>query len=80
MINQKTMKSPLIVMILAILMAVASIANSENMVHAQRNLLAGNNATNKTVTQQGNLSAVIDVDTLSKNIKERHPILLLQSP
>jgi hypothetical protein len=29
----------------------------------------------KIVYAQGNMTAVIDVDTLSKNIKERHPIL-----
>ena len=68
MVNQKIMKSTIVVMTLALLVAATSIANSANMVHAQ------GNATNATVAQ-GNLSAVIDVDTLSKNIKERHPIL-----
>ncbi len=29
----------------------------------------------KIVYAQGNVTKVIDVDTLSKNIKERHPIL-----
>lgn len=63
MINWKITKSPIIVMTAALLVVAAAVVSPANIVHAQ------GNATN------GNLTAVIDVDTLSKNIKERHPIL-----
>jgi hypothetical protein len=59
----KITKSPIIVMTLALLVVAATVANSANLVHAQGN------------ATKGNLTAVIDVDTLSKDIKERHPLL-----
>lgn len=72
MINQKFTKAPIIFMTATLLVAAAVLVNPVNMVHAQGNATqAPANATQK----QGNLTAVIDVDTLSKNIKERHPIL-----
>jgi len=72
MVNQKFTKAPIIFMTATLLVAAAVLVNPVNMVHAQGNATqAPTNATQK----QGNLTAVIDVDTLSKNIKERHPIL-----
>lgn len=72
MVNQKFTKAPIIFMTATLLVAAALLVNPVNMVHAQGNATqAPANATQK----QGNLTAVIDVDTLSKNIKERHPIL-----
>jgi flagellar motility protein MotE (MotC chaperone) len=72
MVNQKFTKAPIIFMTATLLVAAAVLVNPVNMVHAQGNATqAPANATQK----QGNLTAVIDVDTLSKNIKERHPIL-----
>jgi hypothetical protein len=71
MINQKFTKGPIIFMTVTLLIAAAVLVNPVNMVHAQGNATQAGNATQK----QGNLTAVIDVDTLSKNIKERHPIL-----
>jgi len=72
MVNQKFAKAPIIFMTATLLVAAAVLVNPVNMVHAQGNATqAPANATQK----QGNLTAVIDVDTLSKNIKERHPIL-----
>jgi hypothetical protein len=76
MINSKITKSSLFIMTAALLVATASLANPVNMVHAQ------GNATNSNMSadaSKGNLSAVIDVDTLSKNIKERHPLLAKMS-
>jgi flagellar motility protein MotE (MotC chaperone) len=56
----------------AMLVVAALVVNPANMVHAQGNATqAQDNATQK----KGNFTAVIDVNTLSKNIKERHPIL-----
>jgi hypothetical protein len=87
MVNQKFTKGPIIVMTVTLLVAAAALVNPLNMVHAQGNVTQalGNvtkaigNATQKALgnatQKQGNLTAVIDVDTLSKNIKERHPIL-----
>lgn len=72
MVIQKFTKAPIIFMTATLLVAAAVLVNPVNMVHAQGNATqAPANATQK----QGNLTAVIDVDTLSKNIKERHPIL-----
>jgi flagellar motility protein MotE (MotC chaperone) len=72
MVNQKFTKVPIIFMTATLLVAAAVLVNPVNMVHAQGNATQEPaNATQK----QGNLTAVIDVDTLSKNIKERHPIL-----
>ena len=72
MVNQKFTKAPIIFMTATLLVAAAVLVNPVNMVHAQGNATQPPaNATQK----QGNLTAVIDVDTLSKNIKERHPIL-----
>jgi hypothetical protein len=72
MVIQKFTKAPIIFMTATLLVAAAVVVNPVNMVHAQGNATqAPANATQK----QGNLTAVIDVDTLSKNIKERHPIL-----
>jgi flagellar motility protein MotE (MotC chaperone) len=72
MVNQKFTKAPIIFMTATLLVAAAVLVNPVNMVHAQGNATqAPANATQK----QGNLTAVIDVDTLSKNIKERHPVL-----
>jgi hypothetical protein len=76
MVNQKFTKAPVIFMTATLLVAAAVLVNPVNMVHAQGNATqAPANATQK----QGNLTAVIDVDTLSKNIKERHPILAQMS-
>ena len=72
MVNQKFTKGPIIIMTVTLLVAAAVLVNPVNMVHAQGNATqAQGNATQK----QGNFTALIDVDTLSKNIKERHPIL-----
>jgi hypothetical protein len=72
MVNQKFTKAPIIFMTATLLVVAAVLVNPVNLVHAQGNATqAPANATQK----QGNLTAVIDVDTLSKNIKERHPIL-----
>jgi hypothetical protein len=72
MVNQKFTKGPFIIMTVTLLVAAAVLVNPVNMVHSQGNATqAQGNATQK----QGNFTALIDVDTLSKNIKERHPIL-----
>ena len=72
MVNQKFTKAPIIFMTATLLVVAAVLVNPVNLVHAQGNATqAPANATQK----QGNLTAVIDVDTLSKNIKQRHPIL-----
>jgi len=62
--NQNVMKLAIFVSTVAILGTAALIVNPGKMAYAQGNL-----------TAQGNMTAVIDVDTLSKNIKERHPVL-----
>lgn len=62
--NQNIMKLAIFVFTAAILGTAALIVNPGKMAYAQGNL-----------TAQGNMTAVIDVDTLTKNIKERHPIL-----
>ena len=62
--NQNVMKLAIFVSTVAILGTAALIVNPGKMAYAQGNL-----------TAQGNMTAVIDVDTLSKNIKDRHPIL-----
>jgi hypothetical protein len=72
MVNQKFTKGPIIFMTVTLLAAAAVLANPVNMVHAQGN---ATQAPANTTQKQGNLTAVIDVDTLSKNIKQRHPIL-----
>lgn len=64
MMNQNVMKLAIFVSTVAILGTAALIVNPGKMAYAQGNL-----------TVQGNMTAVIDVDTLSKNIKERHPLL-----
>jgi hypothetical protein len=64
MMNQNVMKLAIFVSTVAILGTAALIVNPGKMAYAQGNL-----------TAQGNMTAVIDVDTLSKNIKERHPVL-----
>ena len=61
--NEKTMKMAIFVLVPAIF-GTAVLAHPENSALAQ---------TQGNVT--GNLTAVIDVDTLSNNLKERHPIL-----
>ena len=63
MINWKITKSPIIIMTATLLVVAAAVVSPANIVHAQGN------------GTKGNVTAVIDVDTLSKNIKERHPIL-----
>jgi len=64
MMNQNVMKLAIFVSTVAILGTAALIVNPGKMAYAQGNL-----------TAQGNMTAVIDADTLSKNIKERHPVL-----
>lgn len=64
MMNQNVMKLAIFVSTVSILGTAALIVNPGKMAYAQGNL-----------TAQGNMTAVIDVDTLSKNIKERHPLL-----
>ena len=61
--NEKIMKMAIFVLTAAIL-GTAALVHPENIALAQTQ---GNTT--------GNLTTVIDVDTLSKNIKERHPIL-----
>ena len=63
MVTSTITKSSIFIMTAALLIAAAAVISPVKVVHAQ------GNATN------GNLSAVIDLDTLSKNIKERHPLL-----
>lgn len=79
MISQKIIKSPIMVMTAAMLVAAALVVNPANVVHAQDNAtqVQGNatQAQGNATQKQGNLTVVIDVDTLSENIKERHPIL-----
>jgi alpha-L-arabinofuranosidase len=48
-------------------------ANTTQANTTQANTTQGD--TNQGNASQGNLAVVIDVDTLSENIKERHPIL-----
>src|SRR5580765_7271741 len=76
MITSKITKSSMFVMTAALLLATAAVISPVNMVHAQGNTTNGNMSADAT---KGNLSAVIDVDTLSKNIKERHPLLAKMS-
>ena len=64
MMNQNVMKLAIFVSTVAILGTAALIVNPGKTAYAPGNL-----------TAQGNMTAVIDVDTLSKNIKERHPVL-----
>jgi hypothetical protein len=64
MMNQNIMKLAIFVSTAAILGTAALIVNPGKLAYAQGNL-----------TAQANMTAVIDVDTLSKNLKERHPIL-----
>jgi len=64
MMNQNVMKLAIFISTVAILGTAALIVNPGKTAYAQGNL-----------TEQGNMTAVIDVDTLSKNIKERHPLL-----
>ena len=61
--NEKIMKMTIFVLTAAIL-GTAALVHPGNIALAQ---MQGNTT--------GNLTTVIDVDTLSKNIKERHPIL-----
>ena len=61
--NEKIMKMTIFVLTAAIL-GTAALVHPENIALAQTQ---GNTT--------GNLTTVIDVDTLSKNIKERHPLL-----
>lgn len=61
--NEKIMK-------MAIFALVPAIFGTAVLAHPENNALA---QTQGNVT--GNLTAVIDVDTLSNNLKERHPIL-----
>jgi maltose-binding protein MalE len=75
MINQKITKSLIVVMTAALLMIAAAVVIPANMVHAQGNATQTNATQTNASQTEGNLTAVIDVDTLSKNIKERHPIL-----
>ena len=65
MINTKITNLPIIVATAALLIVAAAVVSPANMVRAQSN----------ASQTEGNLTTVIDVDTLSKNIKERHPIL-----
>jgi hypothetical protein len=61
--NEKIMK-------MAIFVLTAAILGTAVLVHPENTALA---QTQGNFT--GNLTTVIDVDTLSKNIKERHPVL-----
>jgi hypothetical protein len=62
--NEKIMK-------MAIFALVPAIFGTAILAHPENNALAQTTQGNVT----GNLTAVIDVDTLSNNLKERHPIL-----
>jgi hypothetical protein len=75
MVNQKFTKGSFIIITVTLLVAAAVLVNPVNMVHAQGNATQGNATQDNATQKQGNLTAVIDVDTLSKNIKDRHPIL-----
>ena len=72
MVTSTITKSSIFIMTVALLIAAAAVISPVNMIHAQVNATNGSLSADAT---KGNLSAVIDVDTLSKNIKERHPLL-----
>ena len=72
MVTSTITKSSIFIMTAALLIAAAAVISPVNMIHAQGNATNGSMSADAT---KGNLSAVIDVDTLSKNIKERHPLL-----
>lgn len=72
MVTSTITKSSIFIMTAALLIAAAAVISPVNMIHAQVNATNGSLSADAT---KGNLSAVIDVDTLSKNIKERHPLL-----
>jgi hypothetical protein len=63
--KHKITKCSLMVLTIAVLGATALIINPAKIVYAQGN--------------ESNVTKVIDVDTLSKNIQERHPILAQMS-
>jgi hypothetical protein len=68
------------VLTVATLSTAALIVNAGNIASAQglRNMTGNTtigNITQGNMTTEGNLTIVIDVDTLSKNIKARHPLL-----
>jgi hypothetical protein len=75
MINRKMTESSVIFMTAALLVVAAAVVSPANMVHAQGNATQSNATQSNASQTEGNLTAVIDVDTLSKNIKDRHPIL-----
>ena len=93
MLKHNIIKLSIMILTIAILGTTGPIINPANMAYAQgtigdiiSNMTQGNatqgNATQGNATQgnaQGNITAVIDVDTLAKNIKERHPILTQMS-
>ena len=72
MVTSTITKSSIFIVTAALLIAAAAVISPVNVVHAQTNATNGTLSADAT---KGNLSAVIDVDTLSKNIKERHPLL-----
>ena len=82
MVKHNIIKLSIILITLAMLGSIAPIMNPAKMAYGQgpigeilRNITNGDgNMTQRNMTQ-GNMTAVIDVDTLAKNIKERHSIL-----
>lgn len=76
MVTSKITNSSMFVMTAALLLAAGAVISPVKMIHAQGNATNSSLAADAT---KGNLSAVIDVDTLSKNIKERHPLLAKMS-
>ena len=74
----------IMILTIAILGTTAVIINPANMAYAQGTIgdiisnMTQGNMTQGNMTQ-GNMRTVIDVDTLTKNIKERHPILTQMS-
>ena len=73
MVTSTITKSSIFIMTAALLIAAAAVISPVKEGHAQSNATNGN--LSAAYATKGNLSAVIDVDTLSKNIKERHPLL-----
>jgi hypothetical protein len=68
MVKHNIIKMSIMILTIAILGTTAVIINPTNMAYAQGTI--GDIISNMT---QGNMTTVIDVDTLTKNIKERHP-------
>ena len=90
MVKHNIAKLSVMALTIAIMASSALIVNPTKVAHGQGSVgdiisnLTQSNTTQGNMTQgnatqddarEGNLTVVIDVDTLSENIKERHPIL-----